>query len=36
VLARELRDLVSAQPHWLVLKIPGFDEALSWPEQSVV
>jgi hypothetical protein len=32
VLARELRDLVSAESHWLVNAIPGFAEALSWPE----
>ena len=32
VLARELRDLVSAQSHWLAREIPGFAEALSWPE----
>jgi hypothetical protein len=31
VLARELRDLVSAQSHWLAKEIPGFAEALSWP-----
>jgi hypothetical protein len=32
VLARELRDLVSAESHWLVSEIPGFAQALSWPE----
>jgi hypothetical protein len=32
VLAHELRDLVSAQSHWLAKEIPGFAEALSWPE----
>lgn len=32
VLARELRDLVSAQSDWLVLQIPGFAEAVAWPE----
>jgi hypothetical protein len=32
VLARELRDLVSAQSHWLANEIPGFAAALSWPE----
>jgi hypothetical protein len=32
VLARELRDLVSAESHWLAEEIPGFAAALSWPE----
>jgi hypothetical protein len=32
VLARELRDLVSAESHWLVLEIPGFAQAVAWPE----
>jgi hypothetical protein len=31
VLARELRDLVSAQSEWLASVIPGFAVALSWP-----
>jgi hypothetical protein len=31
VLARELRDLVSAQSEWLGTVIPGFEAALSWP-----
>jgi hypothetical protein len=31
VLARELRDLISAQSEWLASVIPGFVEALSWP-----
>jgi hypothetical protein len=31
VLARELRDLVSAESAWLVSVIPGFAAALSWP-----
>jgi len=31
VLARELRDLVSAESEWLRVEIPGFAEALSWP-----
>jgi len=31
VLARELRDLLSAQSEWLASVIPGFVEALSWP-----
>jgi hypothetical protein len=32
VLARELRDLVSAESHWLGNEIPGFAAALSWPD----
>jgi len=32
VLARELRDLVSAESWWLCREIPGFAAALSWPE----
>jgi hypothetical protein len=31
VLARELRDLVSAEASWLSATIPGFAEALNWP-----
>jgi hypothetical protein len=31
VLARELRDLVSAQSDWLAKEIPGFADALAWP-----
>lgn len=31
VLARELRDLVSAESEWLGTVIPGFEAALSWP-----
>jgi hypothetical protein len=31
VLARELRDLVSAQSEWLAREIPGFAVALAWP-----
>lgn len=31
VLARELRDLLSAQSDWLAREIPGFSAALSWP-----
>lgn len=31
VLARELRDLLSAQSEWLATVIPGFEAALSWP-----
>jgi len=32
VLARELRDLVSVHSAWLSREVPGFAEALSWPE----
>ncbi len=32
VLARELRDLVSAESSWLSAAIPGFAQALQWPE----
>jgi hypothetical protein len=31
VLARGLRDLVSAESSWLSREIPGFDRALNWP-----
>lgn len=31
VLARELRDLVSAESAWLSAEIPGFAQALHWP-----
>jgi hypothetical protein len=31
VLARELRDLVSAESSWLSAEIVGFDRALNWP-----
>ncbi len=31
VLARELRDLVSAQSEWLAAEIPGFAAAMAWP-----
>jgi len=31
VLARELRDLVSAESSWLRREIPGFAAALNWP-----
>jgi hypothetical protein len=31
VLARELRDVVSAESEWLAKEIPGFSAALSWP-----
>jgi hypothetical protein len=32
VLARELRDLVSAQSEWLTKVIPGFAAAFVWPD----
>lgn len=32
VLARELRDLVSVHAAWLSQEVPGFAEALAWPE----
>jgi len=32
VLARELRDLVSVHSEWLSQEVPGFAEALAWPE----
>jgi len=35
VLARELRDLVSAESRWLVNEIPGFAAALSWPDRDL-
>jgi hypothetical protein len=31
VLARELRDLVSAESSWLSAAITGFSQALNWP-----
>jgi len=31
VLARELRDVMSAQSDWLASEIPGFAAALAWP-----
>jgi hypothetical protein len=31
VLARERRDLVSAESAWLRAEIPGFAQALNWP-----
>jgi len=31
VLARELRDVISAESEWLAKEIPGFSAALSWP-----
>ena len=30
---RELRDLVSVHSAWLSREVPGFAEALAWPEQ---
>jgi hypothetical protein len=32
VLARELRDVMSAHSEWLAKEIPGFAAALSWPQ----
>lgn len=32
VLTRELRDLASAHSDWLAPEVPGFAEALAWPE----
>ncbi len=32
VLARELRDFVSVHSEWLSIEVPGFAEALAWPE----
>jgi hypothetical protein len=31
VLARELRDLVSANAEWLAREVPGFAQAMQWP-----
>ncbi|HYO74859.1 MAG TPA: hypothetical protein VE010_00235 [Thermoanaerobaculia bacterium] len=36
VLARELRDLVSVHSEWLSQQVPGFAEALAWPETPLV
>jgi hypothetical protein len=36
VLARELRDLVSVHSDWLSQELPGFAEALAWPETPLV
>ncbi len=36
VLARELRDLVSVHSAWLSQEVPGFAEALAWPELPLV
>jgi hypothetical protein len=36
VLARELRDLVSVHSEWLSQEVPGFAEALAWPETPFV
>ena len=35
VLARELRDFVSAHSEWLAREVPGFGEALDWPEGAL-
>ena len=32
VLARELRDFVSVHAQWLSREVPGFAEAMAWPE----
>jgi hypothetical protein len=32
VLARELRDFVSVHSEWLSAEVPGFAQALAWPE----
>jgi len=31
MLARELRDVMSAQSEWLARESPGFEAALAWP-----
>src|SRR5687768_12736329 len=36
VLARELRDLVSVHSAWLSQEVPGFPEALFWPESPLL
>jgi hypothetical protein len=36
VLARELRDFVSVHSAWLSVEVPGFAEALAWPELPAV
>jgi hypothetical protein len=36
VLARELRDFVSAHSEWLSQEVPGFAEALAWPELALL
>ena len=36
VLARELCDLVSVHSAWLSQEVPGFAEALVWPELPLV
>jgi hypothetical protein len=36
VLARELRDFVSVHSEWLSLEVPGFAEALAWPESAAL
>jgi len=35
VLARELLDFVSAEAEWLEGEIPGFAEALAWPDLTI-
>jgi hypothetical protein len=36
VLARELRDFVSVHSEWLSVEVPGFAEALAWPEAAAL
>jgi hypothetical protein len=33
LVSRELRDLLSAHSEWLATSVPGFAEALAWPER---
>ena len=35
VLSHQLRDLTSAHADWLAQQIPGFEEALAWPERAM-
>ena len=35
VLARELLDLVSVHSPWLGREVPGFIEALAWPDAGL-
>jgi hypothetical protein len=36
VLARELRDFVSVHSEWLSIEVPGFAEALAWPDGAAL
>lgn len=36
VLSRELRDLMSTHSEWLSQQVPGFAQALAWPEPALV